>query len=70
MKFTFNKQFMVLKFLLLKCFASYAANEYLITKQITLKVTEAGTLPNKIGIGEKDLVTNLKISSSLHVGIY
>ena len=40
MKITFNKQFMVLKFLLLKCFA----------KQITLKLTEAGTLPNKIGI--------------------
>lgn len=43
MKFTFNKQFMVLMFLLLNCFASYAANEYLLTKQITLKLTEAGT---------------------------
>ena len=56
MKFTFNKQFMVLKFLLLKCFA----------KQITLKLTEAGTLPNKIGIGEKILVTNLKIIGEIN----
>ena len=66
MKSTFNKQFMVLKFLLLKCFASYAANKYLITKQITLKLTEAGTLPNKIGIGEKILVTNLKIIGEIN----
>ena len=56
MKFTFNKQFMVLKFLLLICFA----------KQITLKLTEAGTLPNKIGIGEKILVTNLKIIGEIN----
>ena len=56
MKITFNKQFMVLKFLLLKCFA----------KQITLKLTEAGTLPNKIGIGEKILVTNLKIIGEIN----
>ena len=56
MKITFNKQLMVLKFLLLKCFA----------KQITLKLTEAGTLPNKIGIGEKILVTNLKIIGEIN----
>lgn len=70
MKFTFNKRFMVLMFLLLNCFASYAANEYLLTKQITLKLTEAGTLPSTIGSSWKDLVTYLKISSPLHVGIY
>ena len=56
MKFTFNKQFMVLKFLLLKCFA----------KQITLKLTKAGTLPNKIGIGKKNLVTSLKIIGEIN----
>ena len=66
MKFTFNKQFMVLMFLLLNCFASYAANEDLITKQITLKLTEAGTLPNKIGSSKKDLVTNLKIIGEIN----
>lgn len=56
MKITFNKQFMVLKFLLLKCFA----------KQITLKLTKAGTLPNKIGIGKKNLVTSLKIIGEIN----
>ena len=66
MKFTFNKQFMVLMFLLLNCFASYAANEDLITKQITLKLTEAGTLPNKIGSSKKNLVTNLKIIGEIN----
>ena len=66
MKFTFNKQFMVLMFLLLNCFASYAANEYLLTKQITLKLTEAGTLPNKIGSSKKNLVTNLKIIGEIN----
>ena len=66
MKFTFNKQFMVLMFLLLNCFAGYAANEDLITKQITLKLTEAGTLPNKIGSSKKNLVTNLKIIGEIN----
>ena len=66
MKFTFNKQFMVLMFLLLNCFASYAANVDLITKQITLKLTEAGTLPNKIASSEKNLVTNLKIIGEIN----
>lgn len=66
MKITFNKQLMVLKFLLLNCFASYAANEYLLTKQITLKLTEAGTLPSKIGSSKKNLVTNLKIIGEIN----
>ena len=65
-KFTFNKQFMILMFLLLNCFASYAADENLITKQITLKLTEAGTLPNKIGSSKKDLITNLKIIGKIN----
>ena len=66
MKFIFNKQLMVLMFLLLNCFAGYAANEDLITKQITLKLTEAGTLPNKIGSSKKNLVTNLKIIGEIN----
>ena len=65
-KFTFNKQFMVLMFLLLNCFASYAADENLITKQITLNLTEAGTLPNKIGSSKKNLITNLKIIGEIN----
>lgn len=65
-RFTFNKQFMVLMFLLLNCFASYAADEDLITKQITIKLTEAGTLPNKIASSKKNLVTNLKIIGEIN----
>ena len=65
-RFTFNKQFMVLMFLLLNCFASYAADENLITKQITLNLTEAGTLHNKIGSSKKDLITNLKIIGEIN----
>ena len=65
-KFTFNKQFMILMFLLLNCVVSYAADENLITKQITLKLTEAGTLPNKIGSSKKDLITNLKIIGEIN----
>ena len=66
MKFTFNKQFMVLMFLLLNCFAGYAADEDLITRQITLNLTEAGTLPNKIASSKKNLVTNLKIIGEIN----
>lgn len=65
-KFTFNKQFMVLMFLLLNCFAGYAADEDLITRQITLKLTEAGTLPSKIVSSKKNLVTNLKIIGDIN----
>lgn len=65
-RFTFNKQFMVLMFLLLNCFASYAADEYLITEQITIQLTEAGTLPKKIARSKKYLVTNLKIIGEIN----
>ena len=65
-RITFNKQFMVLMFLLLNCFASYAADENLITKQITLNLTEAGTLPNKIGSSKKNLITNLKLIGEIN----
>ena len=65
-RFTFNKQFMVLMFLLLNCFASYAADEDLITEQITLNLTKAGTLPNKIASSKKNLVTNLKIIGEIN----
>ena len=57
---------MVLMFLLLNCFASYAADENLITKQITLNLTEAGTLPNKIASSRKNLITNLKIIGEIN----
>ncbi len=57
---------MVLMFLLLNCFASYAADENLITKQITIKLTEPGTLPDKIASSKKNLITNLKITGEIN----
>ena len=65
-RITFNKQFMVIIFLLLNCFASYATDGNLITKQITLNLTEAGTLPNKIASSRKNLITNLKIIGEIN----
>ena len=65
-RFTFNKQFMVLMFLLLNCFASYAADEDLITEQITINLTKAGSLPKKIVRNKKYLVTNLKIIGEIN----
>lgn len=38
----------------------------MITRQITLKLTEAGTLPNKIVSSKKYLVTNLKIIGEIN----
>lgn len=65
-RITFNKQFMVLMFLLLNCFASYAANKDLITEQITINLAETGTLPDKIASNKKNLVTNLKIIGEIN----
>ena len=53
--------FLTLMFMLLGCLSIQAADDDLITKQITIKLDEAGTLPNKIGNSKKNLITNLKI---------
>ena len=59
--FTFKGLFLTAVFTLLGCLTIQAANDDLITKQITIKLDEAGTLPNKIGSSKKYLITNLKI---------
>ena len=46
---------------LLGCLSIQAADADLITKQITIKLEEAGTLPDKIGSSKKNLITKLKI---------
>ena len=48
-------------FMLLGCLSIQAANDGLITSQITIKLDKAGTLPNMISYDQKDLITNLKI---------
>ena len=59
--FTFKSLFLTVLFMLLGSTAILAADDGLITRQITLKLDEAGTLPNKIAVSRKNLITNLKI---------
>ena len=57
--FTLKGLFVTAIFMLLGCLAIHAADGDLITKQITIKLEEAGTLPDKIGSIKK---INLPIS--------
>ena len=51
--FTFKGLFLTAVFMLLGCLSIQAADDDLITKQITVKLDKAGTLPNKIGSSKK-----------------
>ena len=46
--------------------AIHAADGELITKQITLTLDKAGTLPDKISESQKNLITNLKIVGKIN----
>ena len=58
---TLKTLFLTTVFMLFGCLAIQAADEGLITKQITIKLDEAGTLPDRISSSKKYLITNLKI---------
>lgn len=45
---------------------SAAADEELITEQITINVDKPGTLPNMIGESKRNIVTNLKLTGKLN----
>ena len=64
--FTFKGLFLTAVFMLLGCLTIQAADDDLITKQITVKLDKAGTLPNKIGSSKKYLITNLKIIGEIN----
>ena len=64
--FTFKGLLLTAVFMLLGCLSIQAANDDLITKQITIKLDEAGTLPSKISASEKYLITNLKIVGKIN----
>ena len=53
--------FFTLMFMLLGCLSLYAADNDLITKQITIELEKAGTLPDRIASSKKYKITNLKI---------
>ena len=59
--FTFKSLFLTVLFVLLGSLAIQAADDGLITEQITIKLDKAGTLPNSISESQKYLITNLKI---------
>ena len=58
--------FFTLMFMLLGCLSLYAADNDLITEQITIKLVEAGTLPDRIGSSKKYKITNLKIIGEIN----
>ena len=64
--FTFKGLFLTAVFMLLGCLSIQAADNDLITKQITIKLEEAGTLPNKIGSSRKYQITNLKLIGEIN----
>ena len=64
--FTFKRQLLFVMFMLLGCLSIQAADDDLITKQITIKLDKAGTLPNKIGSTKKYQITNLKIIGEIN----
>lgn len=59
--FTFKGLLLTAVFVLLGCLSIQAANDDLITKQITIKLDKAGTLPDRIASSKKYKITNLKI---------
>ena len=58
--------FFTLMFMLLGCLSLYAADNDLITKQITIQLEKAGTLPDRIGSSRKYKITNLKIIGEIN----
>ena len=58
--------FLTLMFMLLGCLSLYAADNDLITKQITIKLERAGTLPDRIESSKKYKITNLKIIGEIN----
>ena len=64
--FTFKGLLLTAVFMLLGCLSIQAANDDLITKQITIKLEKAGTLPDRIGSSKKYKITNLKIIGEIN----
>ena len=52
--------------MLLGCLSLYAADNDLITRQITITLEKAGTLPDRIASSEKYQITNLKIIGEIN----
>ena len=64
--FTFKGLFFTAVFMLLGCLSIQAADDDLITKQITIKLDEAGTLPDRIAKSKIYKITNLKLVGEIN----
>ena len=64
--FTFKGLFLTAVFMLLGCLSIQAADDDLITRQITIKLDKAGTLPDKIGSSKMYKITNLKLVGEIN----
>lgn len=62
----FKKHLLVIALLLFCGVSTQAADDDLITQQITIKLDKAGTLPDKIGNSKKYKITNLKIVGEIN----
>ena len=67
--FTFKRQLLFVMFSYWGCLSIQAADDGLVTKQITIKLDKAGTLPDRISESKKNLITNLKIVGEVMVRI-
>jgi len=65
-KFTFKGALLAIVLMLFGCLAIQAADGDLITKQVIIKLDEAGTLPDKIGSSKKYKLMNLKIVGEIN----
>ena len=64
--FTFKGLFWAVVFIVLGSLSIQAADDGLITRQVTIKLEKAGTLPDKIGSTKKFQITNLKIIGEIN----
>ena len=64
--FTCRRQLMFVVCLLLGCLSMQAADDGLITEQVTLNGVLAGSLPTIITDDNKNLITNLKINGEIN----
>ena len=65
-RFIFKKHLLAIALLLLCGVSAQAADDDLITQQITIKLDKAGTLPDRIGSSKKYKITNLKIIGEIN----
>ena len=64
--FTFKGLFLAGLFMVLGCLSIQAADDGLITEQVTVKMYKAGILLDKIGANKKFKITNLKIIGKIN----